>query len=901
MAAATKIIEQPQAKKRVYSFAEGNKDMRDLLGGKGANLAEMTNLGMPVPPGFSITTEVCREYLKRGRKLPPTLMDEVRAALAQVEKGLGKKFGSPRNPLLVSVRSGAKFSMPGMMDTILNLGLNDQTLKVLERLTGNRRFALDAYRRLIMMFGSVVMGVDRKKHFEAAFEALKERLGVTEDTKVGAKDLEELVGTFKEIVKRETGREFPQDPHEQLEMSIKAVFESWNNRRAIEYRRDNKIPQDLGTAVNVQAMVFGNIGEDSGTGVAFTRDSATGEHVLYGDYLANAQGEDVVAGIRATMPIQELGRHMPKVYGELKKYANKLEKHYRDLQDIEFTVEAGRLFVLQTRSGKRAGQAAVKIAVDMAQEGLISKEEAIERVSAEQLEQSMHPQIDPAYKVRPLAIGVPASPGAACGKAIFDADRAAEQGAAGEQIILVREETNPDDVHGLAQAQGVLTARGGKTSHAAIVATGMGKPAVVGCDALVVDEGARQFTCNGVVVKEDDLITIDGSSGRVHVGRVPTVPPSMGKEFWQLLRWADKMRRLGVRANADTPEDAATAFRYGAEGVGLCRTEHMFMDEDRLPVVQEMIMAVSVQERKKALDKLLPMQREDFIGIFKAMKGRPVTIRLLDPPLHEFLPREEQLIEDVTRLRLTEPDSAELKRFESLLVRVNALKEANPMLGLRGCRLGIIFPDINEMQVRAIFEAACRLKKQGVEVRTEVMIPLVGHINELKTVRDQLEKLAKKVMKENGVEVEYSFGTMVELPRAALTADEIAESAQFFSFGTNDLTQTVFGFSRDDAEAKFIYQYLEKGILPVNPFQTIDETGVGKLMRMAVELGKKTRPDIKLGICGEHGGDPASIHFCHKIGLHYVSCSPYRVPVARLAAAHAALEDKSGAKARADV
>jgi pyruvate,orthophosphate dikinase len=648
-------------------------------------------------------------------------------------------------------------------------------------------------------------------------------------------------------------------------------------------------------------MVFGNIGDTSGTGVAFTRDSATGEKVLYGDYLPNAQGEDVVAGIRATMPLEELARRMRRVYSQLKEHADRLEKHYQDLQDIEFTIEQGRLFILQTRSGKRAAQAAIKIAVDMVGEGLIGKEEAVRRVSPEQLEQMMHPQIDPKYAVAPLAAGVAASPGAACGKAVFDADTAQERGQAGEAVILVRMETNPDDVHGLAEAQGVLTARGGKASHAALVARGMGKPAVTGCAAIVVDEARRQFNCNGVVVSEGELVTIDGSTGQVYLGQVPTVQPTMGKEFRQLLRWADKYRRLGVRANADTPQDAATAFGYGAEGIGLCRTEHMFMAEDRLPVMQDMIMAVTERDRRKALDRLLPMQRDDFIGIFKAMRGRPVTIRLLDPPLHEFLPRQEMLIEEVTRLRLTDPTSAELKKMEGLLARVEALKEANPMLGLRGCRLGIIFPEINEMQVRAIFEAACQLKKQGMEVGPEVMIPLVGHANELKAVRQQLEKLAKKVMKEAKVEVDYSFGTMVEIPRAALTADEIAESAEFFSFGTNDLTQTVFGFSRDDAEAKFIFQYLEKGILAHNPFQTLDEAGVGKLMRMAVELGKKTRQNLKLGICGEHGGDPPSIHFCHKIGLNYVSCSPYRVPVARLAAAHAALEEKAGAAAKADV
>jgi pyruvate, orthophosphate dikinase len=882
--------------KRVYLFEEGRADMRDLLGGKGANLAEMTTIGLPVPPGFTITTDVCRDYMRRGR-LPDDLMDEVRDKLKVVEQRVGKRFGDPQNPLLVSVRSGAKFSMPGMMDTILNLGLNDETAQGMIRLTKNPRFVYDAYRRFIMMFGDVVMDVP-KKRFEERFSELKARLGVTQDTEVPADALQSLVEEFKQIV-REHGKEFPQDPWVQLEMAIEAVFRSWNNERAVVYREREKIPHDLGTACNVQAMVFGNMGDDSGTGVAFTRDPATGEKVLYGEFLPNAQGEDVVAGIRTPLPLSALRERMPDVYQQFLEIADRLERHYRDMMDLEFTIERGKLWMLQCRVGKRTGRAAVKIAVDMVHEGLIGRDEAVLRVSPSHLDQVLHPHLDEralATGEYPLiAQGLGASPGAASGRAMFDARRAIECGKT-EPVILVRPETNPDDVGGMLASKGILTARGGITSHAAVVARGFGIPCVVGCEAISVDEENALFTVETetgtLTVREGDYISIDGNTGKVYLGNVPTQAPEMGAEMAQLLRWADQFRRLRVRANADTPHDAAKALEFGAEGIGLARTEHMFFGEERLPIVQEMILARIPKERREALSRLLPFQRNDFLGIFEVMRGLPVTIRLIDPPLHEFLPRYEELLREVITLELTAPDSPELAEKRRLLQRVEELHEANPMLGLRGVRLSILYPEIVEMQVTAIMEAAAEAQRRGYDPHVEIMIPLVGHVNELRVVRENLERIAKEVMAHEGVYIDYKFGTMIEIPRAALTAAEIARHAQFFSFGTNDLTQTVFGFSRDDAEGKFLAYYVEQKILPDNPFVTLDREGVGKLIEMAVRAGRAARRELKVGICGEHGGDPASIEFCHELGLDYVSCSPYRVPIARLAAAQAALRHR---------
>jgi pyruvate,orthophosphate dikinase len=882
--------------KRVYLFEEGRADMRDLLGGKGANLAEMTTIGLPVPPGFTITTDVCRDYMRRGR-LPDDLMDEVRDKLKVVEQRVGKRFGDPQNPLLVSVRSGAKFSMPGMMDTILNLGLNDETAQGMIRLTKNPRFVYDAYRRFIMMFGDVVMDVP-KKRFEERFSELKARLGVTQDTEVPADALQSLVEEFKQIV-REHGKEFPQDPWVQLEMAIEAVFRSWNNERAVVYREREKIPHDLGTACNVQAMVFGNMGDDSGTGVAFTRDPATGEKVLYGEFLPNAQGEDVVAGIRTPLPLSALRERMPEVYQQFLEIADRLERHYRDMMDLEFTIERGKLWMLQCRVGKRTGRAAVKIAVDMVHEGLIGRDEAVLRVSPSHLDQVLHPHLDEralATGEYPLiAQGLGASPGAASGRAMFDARRAIERGKT-EPVILVRPETNPDDVGGMLASKGILTARGGITSHAAVVARGFGIPCVVGCEAISVDEENALFTVETetgtLTVREGDYISIDGNTGKVYLGNVPTQAPEMGAEMAQLLRWADQFRRLRVRANADTPHDAAKALEFGAEGIGLARTEHMFFGEERLPIVQEMILARTPKERREALSRLLPFQRNDFLGIFEVMRGLPVTIRLIDPPLHEFLPRYEELLREVITLELTAPDSPELAEKRRLLQRVEELHEANPMLGLRGVRLSILYPEIVEMQVTAIMEAAAEAQRRGYDPHVEIMIPLVGHVNELRVVRENLERIAKEVMAHEGVYIDYKFGTMIEIPRAALTAAEIARHAQFFSFGTNDLTQTVFGFSRDDAEGKFLAYYVEQKILPDNPFVTLDREGVGKLIEMAVRAGRAARRELKVGICGEHGGDPASIEFCHELGLDYVSCSPYRVPIARLAAAQAALRHR---------
>jgi pyruvate, orthophosphate dikinase len=887
-------------KKGVYLFREGNATMRDLLGGKGANLAEMTNIGLPVPPGFVITTEMCNEYSRTG-KLPEGLMERVAEALADVEREIGKKLGDPANPLLLSVRSGARFSMPGMMDTVLNLGLNEETLQGLIKSTGNERFAYDAYRRFIMMFSDIVLSDEKpklKKHqFEEIFNELKQAKGVKGDTEVDAAGLKELVGRFKQYFHQQYGSDFPSDPREQLRLAITAVFDSWNNKRAFDYRNFNKIPHDLGTAVNVQAMVFGNMGDDSGTGVAFTRDVATGEKVMYGEFLMNAQGEDVVAGVRTPVPISELERDNPAIYGQFLEIAKRLENHYRDVQDLEFTIEKGRLFILQCRSGKRTAAAAVKIAVDLVREGMITKEEAISRVEANQIYQLLLPRFDPKAKTaavqsgRLLAKGLNASPGAATGRAVFSADRAQELGTKGEPVVLVRPETNPDDVHGMLAAKGILTARGGATSHAAVVARGLGLPCVAGCEAIRVEEEAKRLSVDGRALGEGDEISIDGTTGEVFAGAIPTIDPNFEEEadLRTLLEWADDVKRLGVWANADYPRDARRAIQFGAKGIGLCRTEHMFMEQERLPIVREMILADSTEKRKAALDQLLPFQRSDFKGIFEAMGEYPVVIRLIDPPLHEFLPSHDELLEEVTRLEITRADPKALEEKKRLLQAVEATREFNPMLGLRGIRLGLIMPEIVEMQVRAILEAACEVKKAGIDVHPKIMIPLVGHVNELKRTREILEPVAEQVQQEQGVRVDYKFGTMIEIPRAALTADEIAGTAEFFSFGTNDLTQTTFGFSRDDAEGKFLLKYVEEKILPVNPFQTLDRSGVGQLVQIAAEKGRAANPDLELGICGEHGGDPDSITFCHEVGLDYVSCSPFRVPIARLAAAQAAL------------
>jgi pyruvate,orthophosphate dikinase len=891
--------------KWVYHFSEGSAAARsahgkprDLLGGKGAGAAEMTKAGMPVPPGFTITTEACRAYLANGGKFPPGMWEQALAALKVVERKAGKKFGDPYNPLMVSVRSGAKFSMPGMMDTVLNLGLNEATSNGLAALTNDERFALDARRRFIQMFGKTVMGIDGEL-FEHALSEAKKRAGVKTDPELKPQHLRPLVKRFLDIYKDATGEEFPTDPIVQLRAAIEAVFKSWNTDRAKTYRRMERIPDDLGTAVNVQTMVFGNMGPTSGTGVAFTRNPITGKKELYGDYLPNAQGEDVVAGVRDTEPISALKRQMPKVYAEFEGYARKLEKHYKDVQDLEFTIERGKLWMLQTRSAKRTGEAAVQIAVAMVDEKLISRKEAVARVEPRQLEQLLFPRVDPAAKLQPLAKGVPASPGAASGEAVFDADTAVEWGRQGKAVILVRVETNPNDVHGMVEAKGILTQTGGTASHAALVARGMGRPCVVGASSIDVDVRKRMFSANGTTIKEGEEITIDGTTGEVYVGKVPTIEAqslNKHKAASAILRWADEFRRLEVWANADYPRDAIKARENGAQGVGLCRTEHMFMEQDRLPIVQAMIMATTTEDREKQLAKLLPIQRGDFEGIFKAMAGLPVIIRLLDPPLHEFLPSLEELIRETTHLKDTGENPERLKEAEKIMSRVEELHEANPMLGLRGVRLSILFPEIPRMQVRAIMEAACNLRKRKVDAQPEIMIPLAGTVAELQAVHQELKPVAEQVQKEKAVKVPYKFGTMIEIPRAALVAGEIAKEAEFFSFGTNDLTQMTFGYSRDDAERHFIVRYLERKILPRNPFETIDENGVGRLMAIAVTEGRKTRPRMEIGICGEHGGDPDSIHLCHKLGLNYVSCSPFRVPVARLAAAQAALEAGTSSK-----
>jgi pyruvate,orthophosphate dikinase len=879
-------------KKYVYFFNEGKVDMKSILGGKGAGLAEMTRIGLPVPQGFTISTEACIEYYRNGTRYPEGLEEQIKDKLQQLEKISKKKLGDPKNPLLVSVRSGAAISMPGMMDTVLNLGLNDATINGILEKTQNNRFVYDSYRRFIQMFGNVVLTIEHDK-FEELLEEIKKELKVKLDTEIDYKGLKELVESYKKLIKKETGKDFPQDPELQLKMSIDAVFNSWNNKRAITYRKINKIPDDLGTAVSVQEMVFGNMGEDSGTGVGFTRNPSTGEKEYYGEYLLNAQGEDVVAGIRTPMPLSNLKNDLPKVYEELIKVVQLLEKNYKDVQDYEFTIEKEKLYLLQTRRGKRTAQAAVKIAVDMVEEGIISKEEAIMRVEPNQLNQLLHKRIDPKAKIKVIAKGLPASPGAAYGKVVFTADEAEKLGKDKEKVILVRTETTPDDIHGMVEAQGVLTSRGGMTSHAAVVARGMGKACVAGCSALNINAKKEIIIVNDITIKKYEFITIDGGSGEVFLGKVPTIDPEISKEFKTILSWANEKKRLGVYANADTPEDARKARELGAEGIGLTRTEHMFMAQDRLPIVQEMIMADNKKNREEALKKILPIQKSDFIGIFEAMEGLPVIIRLLDPPLHEFLPNLEDTLIEVTTLRLKNSDSKELIEKEKLLEKIISLHEINPMLGLRGCRLGLLYPEIYNMQVEAIIEAAIELTKKGIKVKPEIMIPLISHINELKPICRDVRKIANEKIKAAGIKLQYKVGTMIELPRAALTADKIAEEAEFFSFGTNDLTQTTFGISRDDAEGKFLLKYVDDHILEDNPFEVLDREGVGKLVELGTNLGRKTRCDLEVGICGEHGGEPSSVEFCHSVGLNYVSCSPFRVPIARLAAAQAAIKEKN--------
>jgi pyruvate, orthophosphate dikinase len=888
--------------KRVYLFREGNATMRDLLGGKGANLAEMTNIGLPVPPGFTITTEVCTEYYQSGKQLPTGLLDEMKAGIKDIEQQMNRTLGGAERPLLVSVRSGAKFSMPGMMDTVLNLGLNDTTIKGLIAETENERFVYDSYRRFIMMFSDVAFNISKHGFDEHIFGAYKEKVGAKTDLDLNAAQLKEVTELFLDHVRKNAGREFPTDPLEQLELSVEAVFRSWNNDRAIYYRRTEKIPDEIGTAVNVQSMVYGNAGDDCGTGVAFTRDPSNGDRHMFGEYLMNAQGEDVVAGVRTPVPIDELEKQNPTVYKEFIDLANKLERHYKDIQDLEFTIEHDRLFMLQCRSGKRTGPAAVKIAVDMVHEGLIGKDEAIQRVSGSQVDQLLHPRIDPASlsSAKKFTKGLAASPGAAVGKVVFDADTAAERGlrgGAGEKVILCRDETNPDDVHGMMASQGILTARGGKTSHAAVVARGFGIPCVAGAEAIKVNAGAKTLTVGDMVVREGDLLTLDGSTGDVFVGALPLIAPEVSGSFGELMTWADEARTMKVRANADNPGDAKQAIEFGAEGIGLCRTEHMFFETERLPIVQEMILTKDEKVRQAALDKLLLVQQSDFEGIFEVMGGKPVTVRLIDPPLHEFLPNYETLVREEavlkTKIEFGQTGlEAKLEETTTMLHAVESMKESNPMLGLRGVRLSIVFPGLVVMQTRAILQAAAKLIKQGKKVLPEIMIPLVSTVNELRVVQGQLEAEAKKIVAEQGVEIPYTFGTMIEIPRAALTAGDIAQYAQFFSFGTNDLTQTTFGYSRDDAEGKFLGRYADLKILTHNPFETLDTIGVGRLMKLAVEEGRAAREGLKCGICGEHGGDPESIYFCQELGLDYISCSPFRVPIARLAAAQAALRGK---------
>nr|WP_263327910.1 pyruvate, phosphate dikinase [Neobacillus sp. Marseille-Q6967] len=881
--------------KFVYLFDEGQGDMKDLLGGKGANLAEMTRIGLPVPFGFTITTQACNAFYESSKTIPAIVEKQTIEALNHLEDNMGKKLGDPQNPLLVSVRSGSVFSMPGMMDTILNLGMNDETVIGVANLTDNPRFAYDSYRRFIQMFSNVVLEID-SFYFEQFLEEVREHKGYSSDPEMTAEDWKEVIIGYKEIVKKNTRKEFPQNPTEQLFLAITAVFNSWNNQRAIVYRRLNKIPDHLGTAVNIQSMVFGNMGNDSGTGVAFTRNPSTGEKLLYGEYLINAQGEDVVAGIRTPQPIATLKEDMPGVYQQFAETCNMLEKHYKEMQDIEFTVERGQLFILQTRNGKRTAQAAIRIAVEMVEEGLINKKQALMRVDPDQLNQLLHRRIDDNHQKVLLAKGLPASPGAATGQVVFDADEAEALGNEGKKVILVRPETTPDDIHGIVASQAILTSRGGMTSHAAVVARGMGKACICGCETLKINLTAKQFTVGNTIVNYGDIITIDGSTGEIMLGELPMIDPDLSDEFQLLLAWADQERKIGVRANADNPEDAKKAFEFGAGGIGLCRTEHMFMDLKRIPIVQKMILAEHYNERMEALKELLPMQQGDFEGIFEAMQGHPVTIRLLDPPLHEFLPDKEELLVEVTKLQITDPEAPELKEKEHLLKKVSHLAEFNPMLGHRGCRLGLIYPEIYEMQAKAIFYAAATLAEKGMEVQPEIMIPLVGHVNELKQMRQLVIDAAVRVQEETGKTFQYTVGTMIEIPRAALTADQIAKEADFFSFGTNDLTQTTFGFSRDDAEGKFLQAYIENKVLPENPFAVLDQEGVGKLVETGIKLGRSTKPSLKAGICGEHGGEKTSIDFCYGLGLDYVSCSPYRVPVARLAAAQATIRHEHNKK-----
>ncbi len=910
------------AKKWVYLFDEvdqaekytnGDWDkVRGLLGGKGANLAEMTRIGVPVPPFFTVTTEACNAYLAGGSKFPGGMWDQMISALKKVEEKADKKFGDPKNPLLVSCRSGAKFSMPGMMDTVLNIGLNDETAKGMVALTGNERFVYDSYRRLVQMFGSVVLGMPDEA-FEDVLEDYKKEKAARQDTDLTAENLKELTEKFKAVVRKHQGFDFPQDPLKQMELATEAVFRSWNGKRAIDYRRATNIPDDLGTAVNIVAMVFGNMGWDSGTGVAFTRNPSNGESKMYGEYLLNAQGEDVVAGIRNTEKIEDLGKAIPEAYKQFMEITANLEKHYKDMQDVEFTIERGRLWMLQTRNGKRTALSAVKIAVDMANEGLIKKDEAILRVTPEQVDTLLHPQFDGETKKaarkegKLYSSGVNASPGAAVGQVYFDADTAEKMGKEHKQdVIMVRPFTKPDDVHGMLAAKGILTSEGGATSHAAVVARQFGVPCIVGASTVKIDMEKRVMECNSSIVKEGDWISLDGTTGEVFLGKLNLTAPSLEEQtdLLTLLSWADEVcarpglrkfpdqwptRGLQVWANADYPKDAQRARSYGAVGIGLCRTEHMFFEQERLPIVQRMILANTSAERTLALNELLPHQRADFEGLFESMSGYPVIIRLIDPPLHEFLPSEETLLEEVITMRV-KGETKGLPEKESLLASVRGMHESNPMMGLRGIRLSIVMPEIVEMQVRAIFEAAANIKIKGLDPRPEVMIPLTGHVNELKLIQPRLVEIAKKVMEEKKVNFHYKFGTMIEIPRAAVTSTEIAEVAEFYSFGTNDLTQMTFGYSRDDAERGFLVKYIETGILAKNPFQTIDREGVGRLMRIAIEDGRKARPTLEVGICGEHGGDPDSIEFCHLVGNNYVSCSPFRVPIARLAAAHAALK-----------
>jgi pyruvate,orthophosphate dikinase len=884
------------AEQYVYTFgngiAEGNASMKNILGGKGANLAEMTNIGIPVPPGFTISTNTCVYFYQHHDQYPEGLSEQVLEALNKIENIMGRRFGDPENPLLFSVRSGARVSMPGMMDTVLNLGLNDDTIKGIIKQSGNERFAYDSYRRFIQMYGNVVMGIDGEK-LEILLEEAKEKKGVKLDTELDALDLKELVGLLKERIQELTGSAFPEDPKAQLWGAISAVFKSWNNQRAITYRRLNNIPDHWGTAVNVQVMVFGNMGDDCATGVAFTRDPSTGENYFFGEFLVDAQGEDVVAGIRTPQPINNVGKTddslpsleevMPELYRQLVEIYQKLEHHYRDMQDLEFTIEKGKLWLLQTRNGKRTSKASIKIAVDMVQEGLIDKKEAVLRIDPQQLDQLLHPMLDPDAPRNTLARGLPASPGAACGEVVFSADEAENINEEGKPVILVRVETSPEDIHGMNASRGILTARGGMTSHAAVVARGMGKCCVAGCGNIRVDYGAEFFKVGDTIVKKGDIITLDGSTGEVFLGTIPTIEPALTGEFATFMEWVDEFRRLQVRTNADTPHDSTVALNFGAEGIGLCRTEHMFFEEDRIMAVREMILADNLPGREKALAKILPMQKSDFMGIFTAMNGLPVTIRLLDPPLHEFLPHTDQELKALAQ-SMGVP-------FETLKERTAALHEFNPMLGHRGCRLAISYPEIYAMQTQAIIEAACELvKEKQLDIIPEIMVPLVADVKELKILKEKIITICDETISRYGITLKYMIGTMIELPRAAITADEIAREAEFFSFGTNDLTQTTFGLSRDDA-GKFLKDYIDQEIFARDPFVTIDVDGVGALVEMGVSKGRQTRPDLKVGICGEHGGEPASVEFCHRAGLNYVSCSPYRVPIARLAAAQAALKE----------